>query len=126
LLGKCPDDSSDAARVCGASRGAIQSAYGCRGARLTTWLHGVKALDLSCAPLVRAILDTSCGGIKLQIWRKMMNWDGVGLMLFFFIPALWQDQNIEPTLFCSNRGMAVIHNLFSRFLGERVLTLALP
>ena len=31
----------------------------------------------------------------------MLNLDRVGLIVFFFIPALWQGQNIEPTLFLS-------------------------
>src|SRR5206468_456740 len=30
-----------------------------------------------------------CWGIKLQTCRKMLNWDRVGLSVFFFIPALW-------------------------------------
>jgi hypothetical protein len=47
-------------------------------------------------------VETSCGGIKLQICRKMLNSDLVGLIVFFFIPDLWQDLNINPTLFLQN------------------------
>jgi hypothetical protein len=35
----------------------------------------------------------------LQIWRRMLNSERVGLILRFFIPALWQDQQRQPTLF---------------------------
>ena len=38
--------------------------------------------------------------MRLQIWRKMVNWDRVGLILCFFIPALWQGFTVKPTLFC--------------------------
>jgi len=43
----------------------------------------------------------------LQIWRKMLNWDRVGLIVFFFIPAVWQVQMVKPTLFCIFSGMTV-------------------
>src|SRR5208282_1206182 len=29
----------------------------------------------------------------------MLNWDRVGLIVFFFIPALWQGRSANPTLF---------------------------
>ncbi|MHB8524185.1 MAG: hypothetical protein ACYDH9_25980, partial [Limisphaerales bacterium] len=32
-------------------------------------------------------------------WRKTLNPDRVGLMLLFFIPAVWQVQIVKPTLF---------------------------
>ncbi len=63
--------------------------------------------DVSTAPVVRAISETSCGGIKLQIRGEMLSLDRVGSIVVFFIPASRQSQNIEPTLFCSNGGMAV-------------------
>ena len=40
----------------------------------------------------------------MQIWRKMFNWDRVGLIVLFFIPALWQGQSANPTLFYQNLG----------------------
>ena len=59
------------------------------------WLQGLKLRDVSLTPVVRAILDTSRGGIKLQIWRKMLNWDRV----WFFIRALWRGYRVNPALF---------------------------
>jgi len=56
--------------------------------------------DLSAAPVARAICETVCGGMKLQIWRKMLNLERVGLIrLCFFIPALWQGYTVKPTHF---------------------------
>jgi len=37
----------------------------------------------------------------------MLNLDRVGLFVFFFIPALWQGQNINPTLFFKTYGMVL-------------------
>src|SRR6266446_850224 len=34
----------------------------------------------------------------------MFNWDRVGLIVLFFIPALWQGQSANPTLFYQNLG----------------------
>src|SRR6266568_331166 len=34
----------------------------------------------------------------------MFNWDRVGLIVLFFIPALWQGQSANPTLFSQNLG----------------------
>ena len=55
--------------------------------------------DLSSAPVSRAIFATVCCGIKLQICRKMLNLERVGLICCFFIPGLWQGYTVEPTLF---------------------------
>src|SRR5436190_4279008 len=72
----------------------------CASSRLTVWLQGLKVRDLFSTPVSRAILETSCSGIRLQIWRKTLNRLRVGLMVFwFFIPAVWQVQNVKPTLF---------------------------
>src|SRR5579883_693327 len=59
------------------------------------------ARDLSSAPVLRAIFETACCGIRLQIWRRTLNLDRVGLIACFFIPALWQGYTVEPTLFLS-------------------------
>ena len=32
----------------------------------------------------------------------MLNWDRVGLIVFIFIPALWQGQSVNPTLLSQN------------------------
>src|SRR5947207_6439287 len=85
----------------------------CASSRLTVWLQGLKVRDLSSTPVSRAILETSCSGIRLQTWRKRLNRQRVGLIVFFFfIPAVWQVQNVKPTLFFIFCGMAVISNLF--------------
>src|SRR5207249_9062222 len=77
----------------------------CASSRLTVWLQGLKVRDLSSTPVSRAILETSRSGIRLQIWRKTLNRQRVGLMLFlFFIPAVWQVQNVKPTLFAFSVG----------------------
>src|SRR5216683_1259443 len=34
----------------------------------------------------------------------MFNWDRVGLIVLFFIPALWQGPSANPTLFSQNLG----------------------
>src|SRR5205814_9376011 len=83
----------------------------CASSRLTVWLQGLKVRDLSSTPVSRAILETSCSGIRLQTWRKMLNRQRVGLIVFFFfIPAVWQVQNVKPTLFFIFCGMAVNTN----------------
>src|SRR5207248_7609169 len=80
----------------------------CASSRLTVWLQGLKVRDLSSTPVSRAILETSCSGIRLQTWRKRLNRQRVGLIVFFFfIPAVWQVQNVKPTLFFIFCGMAV-------------------
>src|SRR6266446_307747 len=72
----------------------------CACSRLTVWLQGLKVRDLSSTPVSRAILETSCSGMRLQIWRRTLNRHRVGLIVFlFFIPAVWQVQNAKPTLF---------------------------
>src|SRR5438093_13783988 len=77
----------------------------CASSRLTVWLQGLKVRDLSSTPVSRAILETSCSGIRLQTCRKRLNRQRVGLMLFlFFIPAVWQVQNVKPTLFSFSVG----------------------
>src|SRR5213593_3374915 len=84
----------------------------CASSRLTVWLHGLKVRDLSSTPVSRAILETSCSGIRLQTWRKRLNRQRVGLIVFlFFIPAVWQVQNVKPTLFFIFCGMTVKHLL---------------
>src|SRR5256885_7519200 len=81
----------------------------CASSRLTVWLQGLKVRDLSSTPVSRAILETSCSGIRLQTWRKRLNRQRVGLIVFFFfIPAVWQVQNVKPTLFFIFCGMAVV------------------
>jgi len=41
----------------------------------------------------------------LQTWRKTLNRQRVGLIVFlFFIPAVWQVQNVKPTLFSFSVG----------------------
>src|SRR5205814_10645300 len=83
----------------------------CASSRLTVWLQGLKVRDLSSTPVSRAILETSCSGIRLQTWRKRLNRQRVGLIVFFFfIPAVWQVQNVKPTLFFIFCGMAVLPN----------------
>jgi hypothetical protein len=42
------------------------------------------------APVWRPILPTAGPGMRLQIWRKILKWLPLGLVVFFFIPALWQ------------------------------------
>src|SRR5438477_9631849 len=85
----------------------------CASSRLTVWLQGLKVRDLSSTPVSRAILETSCSGIRLQTWRKRLNRQRVGLIVFFFfIPAVWQVQNVKPTLFFIFCGMAVKHFLW--------------
>src|SRR5437762_11320373 len=80
----------------------------CASSRLTVWLQGLKVRDLSSTPVSRAILETSCSGIRLQTWRKRLNRQRVGLFVFFFfIPAVWQVQNVKPTLFFIFCGIAV-------------------
>jgi len=37
--------------------------------------------------------------MRLQIWRKTLNRDRVGLIFLFFMPAVWQVQMVKPTLF---------------------------
>src|SRR5439155_14442789 len=54
-------------------------------------LQGLNVRDLSSAPVVRAILETKCWGIKLQICRRMLNWERAGAILSLFIPAVWQE-----------------------------------
>jgi len=54
---------------------------------------------VSTAPCVPAILDTSCLGIRLQICRKMLNWECVGLVFVFFIAAVWPVQIVKPKHF---------------------------
>jgi len=46
--------------------------------------------------------------MRLQIWRKTLNRDRVGLIFLFFMPALWQVQIVKPTLFSIFCGMAVM------------------
>src|SRR5947207_15096395 len=85
----------------------------CASSRLTVWLQVLKVRDLSSTPVSRAILETSCSGIRLQTWRKRLNRQRVGLIVFFFfIPAVWQVQNVKPTLFFIFCGMAVIAKHF--------------
>src|SRR5437867_626738 len=80
----------------------------CASSRLTVWLQGLKVRDLSSAPVSRAILETSCSGIRLQTWRKRLNRQRVGLIVFlFFMPAVWQVQNVKPTLFSFSVGWLV-------------------
>src|SRR5947208_16895411 len=68
----------------------------CASSRLTVWLQGLKVRHLSSTPVSRAILETSCSGIRLQTWRKRLNRQRVGLIVFFFfIPAVWQVQNVK-------------------------------
>src|SRR5438094_393201 len=87
----------------------------CASSRLTVWLQGLKVRDLSSTPVSRAILETSCSGIRLQTWRKRLNRQRVGLIVFlFFIPAVWQVQNVKPTLFFIFCGMAL------KYLGKTV------
>ena len=63
----------------------------CASSKLTVWLHGLNVRAWSSTPVSRAILETSCFGIRLQIWRRMLNWLRVGLIVFlFFMPAVWQ------------------------------------
>src|SRR5437773_3968901 len=77
----------------------------CASSRLTVWLQGLKVRDLSSAPVSRAILETSCSGMRLQTCRKRLNRQRVGLIVFlFFIPAVWQVQNVKPTLFSFSVG----------------------
>jgi hypothetical protein len=57
--------------------------------------------------VARANLATSGGGMELQIWRRMLKSDRVGLVFLFFIPAVWQVQNVKPTLFSIFCGMPV-------------------
>jgi len=38
----------------------------------------------------------------LQICRKVLNSERVGLIVFFLIPALWQGQKLKPTPFSKN------------------------
>ncbi len=59
--------------------------------------------DLSSAPVSRASFETVCCGMRLQIWRKMLNLERVGLICCFFTPALWQGYTVEPTLFLSKQ-----------------------
>ena len=66
--------------------------------------------DLSSAPVVRAILETKCWGIKLQICRRMLNWERAGAILSLFIPAVWQEHAKSSSPFpqilwddCENR-----------------------
>src|SRR5271169_6677648 len=75
--------------------------------KLTACLHGLNVRDLSVTPVSRAILETSCSGMRLQIWRKTLNRDRVGLIFLFFMPAVWQVQIVKPTLFSIFYGMAV-------------------
>src|SRR2546426_10939785 len=86
----------------------------CASSRLTVWLQGLNVRDLSSTPVSRAILETSCSGIRLQTWRKTLNRQRVGLMVFlFFIPAVWQVQNVKPTLFSFSVGW-----LWGGFMGR--------
>jgi hypothetical protein len=39
--------------------------------------------------------------MRLQIWRKMVDLERVGLPVLFFMPALWQVQFGKPTFFLS-------------------------
>jgi hypothetical protein len=45
--------------------------------------------------------------MRLQIWRKTLNRDRVGLIFLFFMPALRQVQIVKLTLFSVFYGMAV-------------------
>ena len=58
---------------------------------LSAPLQGVNERDLSSAPVVRAILETKCWGIKLQICRRMLNLERAEAILSLFIPAVWQE-----------------------------------
>src|SRR6266446_1394843 len=40
--------------------------------------------------------------MKLHTWRRMFILDRVGLIFCFFIPASWQDYEVNPTLFLLN------------------------
>src|SRR5437773_9028632 len=72
----------------------------CASSRLTVWLQGLKVRDLSSAPVSRAILETSCSGMRLQTCRKRLNRQRVGLIVFlFFIPAVWQVQTSSQHFF---------------------------
>src|ERR1035438_567964 len=63
----------------------------CANSSATTWLHGVKVLAFSVTLVVRAILATRNSGIRLQICRNRFNLEPAGmLLLYFFIPAVWQ------------------------------------
>src|SRR5712672_271915 len=53
------------------------------------------------APRMLASSETVRCGMILQICRKMLNLERVGLICCFFIPALWQGYTVEPTLFLS-------------------------
>jgi hypothetical protein len=89
---------------------AAQFALEAKPPRLTTWLQGVKVRDLSSAPVDRAILETRCWGIKLQICRRMLNLERAGAILSLFIPAVWQEHARSSSPFpqilwddCENR-----------------------
>jgi hypothetical protein len=45
--------------------------------------------------------------MKLQIWRKMLNLERVGLVLCFVIPALWQGLHGQANTLFQNRETAV-------------------
>ncbi|MGA2557996.1 MAG: hypothetical protein ABSG04_17135, partial [Verrucomicrobiota bacterium] len=53
----------------------------------------------SITPVSQAILETSCSGMRLQIWRRMLNRNRVGLNFLLFMPVLWQLQIVKPALF---------------------------
>src|SRR5437867_8705626 len=93
----------------------------CASSRLTVWLQGLKVRDLSSTPVSRAILETSCSGIRLQTCRKRLNRQRVGLMLFlFFIPAVWQVQIVKPTLFSFSVGWLWIEFIMAQPLVQTV------
>lgn len=81
----------------------------CACSRLTVWLQGLKVRDLSSTPVSRAILETSCSGMRLQIWRRMLNRHRVGLIVFFvFHPCRVAGSKRQANTFLIFCGMAVI------------------
>jgi hypothetical protein len=68
----------------------------CATSNATTSLHSWKVRACSSTPS-HEILETVCAGIKLQIWRKMLKWDRAGLLILFFMPAVWQGSNRQAS-----------------------------
>jgi len=71
----------------------------------------------------RARFGARCGGIRLQIWFKMVRWDRLGWVFLFFIPALWQGKIAQSsTFFLKNYGMAVFQCMNHAAIGLINLT----
>ena len=47
---------------------------------------------------------------KVQIWRKMLSLDRVGLIVFFFIPALWQGLSNTFLKICGTAVKSVVNS----------------